>query len=254
VDVGERLKRARVEQGLYVPELVYRTHIRAGLIEDIERGDFSNCGGDVYARGHVRALAAALGLDPLPLLKAMGGEEIAAHADAVAAPEAPTSSIWELDKRAVPLSEHRTRWLLSVVAIVIVGVLVWQARARNSAVVLDNAVDSVSQSASASPSASATPSATPTTSASPVVSTPVAAGTIAIRLDCSATSWVRISNASGTLYEGTMHNGDSRTVTSPSDVNVRVGNAAGIALTVNDAQMASLGASGQVYDHTFTVG
>jgi hypothetical protein len=75
-----------------------------------------------------------------------------------------------------------------------------------------------------------------------------------LRLECADTSWVRITNADGTLYEGTMRAGDTRSVSSETDVTLRIGNAAGIALTVNDQDYGSLGVGGQVYTHTFRVG
>lgn len=39
------------------------------IIGDIERDDFSSCGGDFYARGHIRAIARAVDLDPRPLIE-----------------------------------------------------------------------------------------------------------------------------------------------------------------------------------------
>ncbi len=252
MDVGDRLKRARVEQGLYVPELTYRTHIRASLIEDIERNDFSNCGGDVYARGHVRALATALGLDPLPLLQDMGIDEHAALGEISEPTDRDSLSIWELDKRSWSPSGGRARWLLSVLAIVMVGVLIWQARARETAVVLDNAVDvtSPSASASATPSAAASGNASPTETAT--ATTP--AGALALQVHCSATSWVRVRNTTGTLFEGNMYRGETKVFSSQTDVTLRIGNAAGVSLVVDGVPYANLGASGQVYDHTFAVG
>ena len=59
---------ARVRLGLTVDELADRTRIRPYVIESIEVDDFSPCGGDFYARGHLRMLARVLGLDPDELL------------------------------------------------------------------------------------------------------------------------------------------------------------------------------------------
>ena len=39
------------------------------MIESIEVDDFAPCGGDFYARGHLRTLARVLGQDPAPLLQ-----------------------------------------------------------------------------------------------------------------------------------------------------------------------------------------
>jgi cytoskeletal protein RodZ len=66
--LGRRLALARQHAGLSLEEVVAATRIRPGMLREIEAGDFVHCGGDVYARGHVRAIAKAVGIDPEPLL------------------------------------------------------------------------------------------------------------------------------------------------------------------------------------------
>jgi hypothetical protein len=66
--VGRRLSLARQHAGLSIEEVVAATRIRPGMLREIEAGEFVHCGGDVYARGHVRAIAKVVGIDPEPLL------------------------------------------------------------------------------------------------------------------------------------------------------------------------------------------
>ncbi|GAA2113283.1 helix-turn-helix transcriptional regulator [Nocardioides bigeumensis] len=68
--VGPELAAARTRLGLSVDQLAERTRIRPHVIEAIEVDDFARCGGDFYARGHLRTLARVLGLDAPPLLAA----------------------------------------------------------------------------------------------------------------------------------------------------------------------------------------
>jgi cytoskeletal protein RodZ len=68
VRVGEALAEARGRAGLTVAEVSQRTRIREAIITDIEREDFSACGGDFYARGDIRGIAKAVGADPEPLI------------------------------------------------------------------------------------------------------------------------------------------------------------------------------------------
>jgi transcriptional regulator with XRE-family HTH domain len=68
VSIGGALAEARSEAGLSVTEVSERTRIRAAIIRDIERDDFAACGGDFYARGHIRAIAKVVGTDPVPLI------------------------------------------------------------------------------------------------------------------------------------------------------------------------------------------
>jgi cytoskeleton protein RodZ len=66
--IGPELAAARTRVGLSVDELADRTRIRPHVIESIEVDDFTPCGGDFYARGHIRTLARILGVDAAPLL------------------------------------------------------------------------------------------------------------------------------------------------------------------------------------------
>jgi len=66
--VGARIAAARSSAGLTVDDLAFRTKIRASMLIAMEADDFSACGGDVYAHGHLKSIASALGMDPDDLL------------------------------------------------------------------------------------------------------------------------------------------------------------------------------------------
>ena len=97
-----------------------RTRIRETVIRSIEHDDFTPCGGDFYARGHIRSVAAMVGADADPLIKeydtAHGGTREASAA------EAPGPG--------APLRLPRRRWAnwsvaigLVIAAVVICGVV-----------------------------------------------------------------------------------------------------------------------------------
>ncbi|HEY0937694.1 MAG TPA: helix-turn-helix transcriptional regulator [Trebonia sp.] len=67
--VGETLTEARRQASLSVDELSERTRIREAVIRSIEQDDFEACGGDLYVRGYVRAIAGAVGIDAQPLIR-----------------------------------------------------------------------------------------------------------------------------------------------------------------------------------------
>ncbi len=69
MSIGDRLAAARRQAGLTVTQVSQRTCIRETIIGGIERGDYSACGGDFYARGHIRSIARAVGLDPEELIR-----------------------------------------------------------------------------------------------------------------------------------------------------------------------------------------
>jgi cytoskeleton protein RodZ len=66
--IGPEFAAARASLGLSVDQVAERTRIRPHVIESIEVDDFVPCGGDFYARGHIRTLARILGVDAAPLL------------------------------------------------------------------------------------------------------------------------------------------------------------------------------------------
>ncbi len=76
--IGPELAAARSRLGLTVDQLAERTRIRPHVIEGIEVDDFGPCGGDFYARGHLRTLARVLGTESPPLIAAY--DERYAHA------------------------------------------------------------------------------------------------------------------------------------------------------------------------------
>ena len=69
MSIGDTLAEARRQAGLTITQVSQQTRIRESIIRAIEQGDFSPCGGDFYARGHIRSIAAVVGADPAPLIR-----------------------------------------------------------------------------------------------------------------------------------------------------------------------------------------
>jgi cytoskeleton protein RodZ len=116
--IGAVLHHARTLLGVSVDDLAERTSIRPHVIECLERDDMSACGGDVYARGHLRMLAQSLGVDPQPLI---------ARYDATFASEPiRVRDVFDAELSTTGLvrsGEARPRWgiLLTVVLLLVVG-------------------------------------------------------------------------------------------------------------------------------------
>ena len=66
--IGPLIAAARNRARLSIDTLSERTRIRPHVLECIEVDDFAACGGDFYARGHLRTLARIFGLDAQQLL------------------------------------------------------------------------------------------------------------------------------------------------------------------------------------------
>jgi transcriptional regulator with XRE-family HTH domain len=99
VSIGDALAAARREAGLTITQVSQRTCIRETIVRGIERGDYSACGGDFYARGHIRSIARAVNLDP---------DQLVAEYDATqAAPQAITAADVFQPFTPVKLKERR---------------------------------------------------------------------------------------------------------------------------------------------------
>lgn len=124
MSIGETLADARHQAGLTVAEVSAHTRIREGLIRAIEQDEFNSCGGDFYARGHIRAIAAAVGADPQPLISEYDGEHPSGR------PPALEDLPGELPPRSPRGPRHgrsRSSWLGPVTLLLCIAAIVFVA-------------------------------------------------------------------------------------------------------------------------------
>jgi cytoskeletal protein RodZ len=116
--IGETLAEARRSAGLTITQVSERTRVRETIIRGIEEDDYSACGGDFYARGHIRSIARVVGADPVAL--------IAEYDATVRAPEEITAAeALEPVMPIRPVERRGTNWtaILAVAALVAFGFL-----------------------------------------------------------------------------------------------------------------------------------
>jgi cytoskeletal protein RodZ len=114
VSIGDTLAQARSQAGLTITQVSQRTCIRETIVRGIEHDDFSACGGDFYARGHIRSIARVVGIDSEPLIH----EYDATHG----APEAIRAA--DVFEPSTPIKLRERRSLNWSVAMIIVLALV----------------------------------------------------------------------------------------------------------------------------------
>jgi cytoskeletal protein RodZ len=219
VSIGESLAEARRQAGLSVTQVSEQTRIRESIIRDIEQDDFSQCGGDFYARGHIRGIAGAVGLDPVPLIREYDTEH------------GPPGSIRAADvfepSRPVKMRERRRSPSLSmivgVVLLAIIGFGVYRLASGHGSGLGSKPVAAPTHQATASATARPTPSPTPTVD------------DVVIKLTATEDCWVQLTSSSdgSQLYMGVIQAGASMKWTEKQAVNVRLGNPGGVILTVN---------------------
>lgn len=122
--VGMLLAQARVAHGWDVDEVDRITHISPGWVVSVENGDWKRYPSMVYARGHVRAYADALGLD-VPIILGQFQKEW----DAAVVPDASEPSLGHHGGGAFVGTAQRQKsaLLLAIFAVLVaaVGVAFW---------------------------------------------------------------------------------------------------------------------------------
>ncbi|RZS86932.1 uncharacterized protein DUF4115 [Motilibacter rhizosphaerae] len=246
--VGSDLAAARQAAGLSLEEVADKSRIRRSVLAAVERDDFSLCGGDAYARGHLRTLARIVGTD--------GDALVASYDREVARPE---PALLPSEKIDLVGGLDRRRWSLNwsavlaaslvVVLVYTVGVVLRGGSGGGSpaAAPLTSTPAVATSSASSAPRPSARRTATP----APVAQAPRSGVSVIVAASGGA-SWLRATTAAGaTLFEGMVAKGGSKQFTDRKGVRLVIGNAGAVALTVNGKQVGAPGAKGQVANVSF---
>ena len=244
MSIGTTLAEARESAGLSLEDVAAATRIRRTLILGIENDDFSACGGDFYARGHLRNIAVAVGLDPAPLLA-----EFDASRTEAAPPRATEVFESETRSRAERRGPNWSAAMGAALALVLAYGVV-QAFAGGSPDGSDQAGTDTSISAppTTTPSASASPSGG---GSSAVAQAPRGKVTVALR--ATDRSWVQVTTATGQqLFQGLLETGEKRTFTDKTRLRLVIGNAGGVDLVVNGTEIGAPGDRGQVARLQFT--
>jgi cytoskeletal protein RodZ len=115
MSIGATLASARRHAGLTVAEVSQRTRVGETIIQGIEQDRYVACGGDFYARGHIRAIAEVVGSDPTALIEEF--DERWRSSPEIAAAEVPRPGIPSRKRE-----RRRVRWTAAL-AVVVLAVL-----------------------------------------------------------------------------------------------------------------------------------
>ena len=248
MSIGDALADARRQAGLTITQVSQRTCIRETIIRGMEHDDFSACGGDFYARGHIRSIARAVGADD---------EELIREYDAVhGAPQAIRAA--DVFEPATPIrikERRRPNWSLAMVLVlaVIAGYGIYRVvdsgpahAARNQASSGRLTPKHHTQPAAVTATPSGTPSGTPSATPSGTPSSPAASQTVTISLTAIQNCWVEFTKPNGQfLSQAYVVGGNSKTWSFSRAVNMDIGNPGGIVLTVDGKKLGSPGTTGQ---------
>ncbi len=247
--LGQTLINARKQAGITLEELSKRTNIRATLLSEFEANKFINAGGDAYARGHLRTIARVLGVSAEDLLQQFDEEhaqERRALHDQLA--ESNVTAAFP-EKSKITYKQLVAISLVGMVAIFGISFIVNSTGSNNGS----KATPTSKPTASATPSN--LPSNTPSPSATSEIKTYSSGSDVQVKLEAvNGSSWLFVSDAAGiTLYSGRATQGETFLFSSTETVNLRVGNAGAVKLTVNGKEVPSIGVDGEVVNLSYGV-
>lgn len=242
--LGAALRSARDAAGLTVEDVSATTRIRGTLIRDLEADRFESSGAPVYARGHVRAITRAVGVEAAPYLELfasqVGGVDepfpVPAPPPVIPAARGPLAPPEPLHVPTAARPERRgPNWLAG--GSVALGVLV-----------VLFVVGQLSKPTASSTPELAAPSASPTARPAPTGVLKAARPTgAALQLRIAGgDSWISVRTPTRLLFEGVLRSGTARDFTDATSLRLVVGNAGAVHLTCSGRALSPAGGRGQV--------
>ncbi|MFL6181542.1 MAG: helix-turn-helix domain-containing protein [Actinomycetes bacterium] len=231
--IGSSVSEARQASGLSIADVSERTRIRKTVIEEIERDDFTHCGGNVYAKGHLRSIGSAVGADPAPW--------VAEFERQYGTPPPTATEVFDSETSKPVRIRRGVNWsaIMAVALVIAVGLVVVQVT-RSS----DDPTREPTTVASPEPTPTDTPSAEPSQDQNEVAQADQQQVVVRMNALPGELSWVSVTRSDGSvIYEGDISNGQSKTFRDDKKISVLSGCASSIELTVNGQDVGSPGAT-----------
>ena len=238
MNLGEVLASARASSRLSLEDLAALTSIRPGLLSEMEKNNFAHCGGDIYARGHLRNIAPKIGLDPNQLIE-LYNEEHSAESRSI------NEMLVENNVARVPHEKKNLSWKVpAAFSIAIVLVLA----------IVQIVISNVKSTSTPTPviSASASPSPTPAASDTATsVATAVGDGVEMTITAARGNSLIDIVVDGEHVFKGSIFQSESKSFKAATSISIYFSNPAGLDVTVNGEALAPLGGQNEEVRRTF---
>jgi cytoskeletal protein RodZ len=244
--LGSTIRDAREAARLSLESLSESTSIRMGLLTEMENNNFSHCGGDTYARGHLRNIAAKVGIDAKVFIDLYNEEHSTEH-------RAIQDLLAENNVMQVPREQKKISWKVpatfSLAILLVIGVV--QIVISNQSNTTSTAPQ-VEVSQSATPTASATVAQSPTPSPTSSASTVTRSGPITLSIVAArGNSYIDIIVDGKRAIKGSLFQGDSKSFSGNTAISIYLSNPAGLDLTLNGKALAPLGGQNEEVRRTF---
>jgi cytoskeletal protein RodZ len=241
MSLGEFLQGARESAGLSIDELSDRTSIRSGLLREIENNNFIHCGGDTYARGHLRNIAAVISVDAQTLIDLYNNE----HSTEV---RNIHDMLVENNVTKIPTERKTISWKsLAIASIVVLAVI------AGGQIIISNSKTTVSPTVITSPTATASAEPSPTSTQTQTTEVePSVSGELSLTISAArGNSNIDVVINGASLYKGPLFQGETKSFSAPNAISIYLSNAGDLDLTLNGEKIAPLGARNEEIRKTF---
>jgi cytoskeletal protein RodZ len=253
---GEELRREREIRGISLKEIADATKISKRFLDAIERNDHRILPAPVFTRGFVREYAKYLGLNADEMVNrynyaAAGDDRIekSAHLERLVAPPPPPVKEKPFKVSGIPPWYARIDRNVIVTAIIIIALAVlgyWAVRSKRerSAAAREEAQTVTTATTHTAPKAAATAT---TASTPPEAMNSAADQTLHLVVEATGRSWIVLEADGKTVFNDEMRKGERATYDAKERFRFRtIGNAGGIAMTLNDVTIPPFGGDGDV--------
>ncbi|MEU4831246.1 RodZ domain-containing protein [Streptosporangium sp. NPDC023615] len=242
--IGSDLADARRSMGMTVGQLSARTRIREVLIQAIERNDFSQCGGDFYARGHIRNIAKVVGLDPETMVHRYDEQ----HGGV--APPVRAATVFQADMPLKIRERRSPNWTTAMALALGIVVVFGVVRTMEGG---DTPIADIRSAPVPSASAPPVPGAAPSsTRRAASLSEGKRGDTVVLQVKARRACWVDVEDAGGKkIFSGTLKAGKTSTWKAKEKLRVVFDDAGAVSLKVNGKNMGTPGKRGQTVDRSF---
>ncbi|XRQ03524.1 helix-turn-helix domain-containing protein [Actinomadura welshii] len=236
MSIGETLAQERRRAGLSVTQVSLQTRIRETVIRGMEADDFSFCGGNFYARGHIRSVSRVIGIDPEPLVAEFDAEHGGAPqpVSAVSAFE-PEQPVAFRERRAPNWSAAMA---LALAFVVVYGVV--QVIGHDGGGERRTAQQVAGTPAPSSPAPATSAPADKADKSGPVAAAPRTK--VEVEVEAKRTTWLNAQDEKGrTLFSGMLRKGDVKDWSAKKRIRLVIGVGGSVDLTVNGKDLGSPG-------------
>jgi cytoskeleton protein RodZ len=258
MSIGQVLRDARISRGLSLEDIADKTKIRVTLLKYIEADEFEKVGAPTYARGHIAAYAKLMNIDAVELLKGFVSTgdtplDKVVNQRISSNPEAALDNKFDLEKISLNAREIKTNsgfnWtslmVTALALVLVVGVFSFVTRVNQETVIPP--IADVSEVFEEENVEATTPARTPNDDEENLTASNGGDLVLLVLNAVDGASWVRASNLDDeTIFEGTIRNGESQTISNLDEVKLLVGNAGALNVSLNGQVFGKIGGNGEV--------